>query len=104
MEWYYAYLMTKRARIAVYGSAVALVLLGSACAALVDGVTGQVLAMALIGSGLVILTGLVFMEVGLSEDRERERELRRRPPPPPPPARRLEAPRLPRLRGHRHER
>ncbi len=64
--------------------------------------------MALMGSGLVILTGLVFMEVGLSEDREREKERgsraerdRRAPSPPRP---RLDQPHPPRLRGHRHER
>ena len=79
-----------------------LVIAGAACAAAVSGVTGQILTMALIGSGLVILTGLVFMEVGLSEDRERERELHRTSPAPP--RRRLEPTRMPRLRGPRHER
>jgi hypothetical protein len=78
------------------------VVLGTGCAAFVAGVTGQVLAMALIGAGLVILTGLVFMEVGLSEDRDREKERREGSSSPPP--RRLEPPRLPRLRGPRHER
>jgi hypothetical protein len=96
--------MTKRTRIVTYGASVALILVGSACAALVAGVAGQVLAMALIGSGLVILTGLVFMEVGLSEDREREHELRPVPPPRPAPRRRLEPRHLPRQRGTRHER
>jgi hypothetical protein len=95
--------MSKRARIVSYGSSVVVVLVGSACAALVAGLTGEVLAMVLIGSGLVILTGLVFMEVGLSEDRDRE-QTGRRPPPPPPPERRLEPTRPPRLRGPRHER
>ena len=75
---------------------------GTGCAAFVAGVTGQVLAMALIGSGLVILTGLVFMEVGLSEDRDREE--RRRDGSSSPAPRRLEPTRLPRLRGPRHER
>ncbi len=85
-----------------YGSAVALVVAGIACAAFIAGVTGQVLGMALLGTGLVILTGLVFMEVGLSEDRERETE--RLPRPPSPPRSRLDEARLPRLRGPRHER
>ena len=79
-----------------------LVVAGAVGAAFVAGVTGQILAMALIGSGLVILTGLVFMEVGLSEDRERARELRQASPPPS--RRRLEPTRLPRRRGPRHER
>jgi hypothetical protein len=81
---------------------VALVLIGTGCAAFVDGVLGQVLAMALIGTGLVILTGLVFMEVGLSEDREREKELGANSPEPP--RRRLDPLRPPRHRGPRHER
>lgn len=96
--------MTKRTRIVAYGSSVALVLAGTACAALVAGVTGQLLAMALIGSGLVVLTGLVFMEVGLSEDRDREQELRTAAAPLSPPRRRLEPLHLPRQRGPRHER
>jgi cytochrome c biogenesis protein CcdA len=94
--------VSKRTRLFAYGSAVILVVAGTACAAAVGGVTGQILTMALIGSGLVILTGLVFMEVGLSEDREREREARNATPSPP--RRRLEPTRMPRVRGHRHER
>jgi cytochrome c biogenesis protein CcdA len=96
--------VSKRGRFIAYGFAVILIAVGAAGAAAVAGVTGQILAMALIGSGLVILTGLVFMEVGLSEDRERERDLRRSSPPAPVPRRRLEPTRPPRLRGHRHER
>jgi hypothetical protein len=94
--------VSKRSRILFYGAAVVLVVAGGACAAAVGGVTGQLLTMALIGSGLVILTGLVFLEVGLSEDRERERERRRASPPPP--RRRLEPTRMPRLRGPRDAR
>jgi len=74
----YACVMSTRARIAVYGSSVGLVLVGGVCAALVGGMAGELIAMAMIGSGLVILTGLVFMEVGLSEDRDRAREDRGR--------------------------
>jgi hypothetical protein len=79
-----------------------MVVAGTVCAAIVTGVAGQVLAMVLIGLGLVILTGLAFMEVGLSEDRDREREARRASPAPP--RRRLDEIRPPRLRGPRHER
>ena len=106
-------------------------LVGGVCAALVGGMAGELIAMAMIGSGLVILTGLVFMEVGLSEDRDRAREDRgraredrdreredrdrerpdpdrelasRRGSPAPSPRRRLEPGRPPRVRGHRHER
>ncbi|HWF74094.1 MAG TPA: hypothetical protein VG186_12150 [Solirubrobacteraceae bacterium] len=94
--------MSKRGRFIVYGSAIALVLAGTASAAFVAGVAGQILAMVLIGTGLVILTGLVFMEVGLSEDRERARERGRGAPAPP--RRRLDDVHIPRVRGPRHER
>jgi hypothetical protein len=68
-----------RFRIVAFGLAGALVVAGAACGVLVRGVTGQAL---LIGFTLVGLGGallLAFLEVGLSEDRDRERdELRRR--------------------------
>jgi hypothetical protein len=38
---------------------------------------GELLALVLISLGLVLATSLVFLEVGLSEDRERAREQRR---------------------------
>jgi hypothetical protein len=41
---------------------------------LFGGGLGQILALVLVGLGLVALTSLVFLEVGLSEDRERARE------------------------------
>jgi hypothetical protein len=65
--------MTVRARIAAYGLAVLLVVAGAACAAALGGETGEILALVLIGLGFVAITGFVFLEVGLSEDRERER-------------------------------
>jgi hypothetical protein len=91
--------VTRRSRALSYGSAVALVLVGGACAALISGTTGQVLAIALIGVGLVGLVSLAFLEIGLSEDRERERSRPRstesgRAP-------RLRPPRLGRRRGQR---
>jgi hypothetical protein len=61
-----------------FGSALALVLAGGACAALIGGVTGQVLTIVLISAGLAGAVLLVFLEVGLSEDRERAREEERR--------------------------
>jgi hypothetical protein len=85
-----------------YGSAIGLVFAGVACAAFITGVTGQVVGLALLGTGLVILTGLAFLEVGLSEDRERAKESVPRSPAPPP--RRVDDARLPRQRGPRHER
>ncbi len=50
-----------------------LVLAGAAAAIFVAGGTGEILAFVLIALGFVLLTSLVFYEVGLSEDRERER-------------------------------
>ncbi|MBV8990981.1 MAG: hypothetical protein JO372_20700 [Solirubrobacterales bacterium] len=70
--------MSKRSRLLAFGSAGALVLVGVVCGVVVGGGTGQVLALVLIGLGLVAATSLVFLEVGLSEDRERAREDRRR--------------------------
>jgi hypothetical protein len=67
--------MTRRARFGAFGSAGLLVLAGAVCAVVIGGDTGQLLALALIGLGLVALTSLVFLEVGLSEDRERARDL-----------------------------
>jgi hypothetical protein len=64
----------RRSRLLAFGAAAALVLAGLACAALVPGVLGGALATALIGIGLVLATSLVFFEIGLSEDRERELE------------------------------
>ncbi len=57
-----------------FGSAAALILAGILAAILIGDGTGQLLAIVLIGLGLVLATSLVFLEVGLSEDRERTRE------------------------------
>ncbi len=79
--------MPRRTRIAAFGSAGALTVAGVLCGVLIDGLAGQVLAIALISLGLGGALLLVFFEVGLSEDHEREREerarRRRRSPPPP---------------------
>jgi hypothetical protein len=55
-----------------------LVVAGAACGVLVGGLTGQVLLIALTMVGLGGALLLVFLEVGLSEDHERERDERRR--------------------------
>jgi hypothetical protein len=72
--------VTPRSRMLAFGSAGALAVAGVVCAALVAGSTGEVLATALLSVGLVGVVVLVFLEVGLSEDRERagEEERRRR--------------------------
>jgi hypothetical protein len=105
--------VTWRARIVAFGSTGLLVIAGVVCVAVFSGGSGQFVGFTLIGVGIVIATGLVFLEVGLSEDRDRAREQReaefdqrpkrplridqpgaKRPP-------RLEPPRLGRSRGHR---
>jgi hypothetical protein len=66
--------VSNRSRFVAFGSAGLLILAGIVCAAVVGGGWGEALALALIGLGLVVATSLVFLEVGLSEDRERARE------------------------------
>lgn len=95
--------MATRSRIVAYGTAGMLVLAGVVCALLVSGVTGQVLTIVLLSLGLGGLVLLVFLEIGLSEERDlarehdrRQRELgterpKRRPRPP-----RIRTPRRPR--------
>ena len=66
--------MSRRSRIVGFGSAALLILAGVVCAALVGGEFGEILALVLISLGCVDAISLVFLEVGLSEDRERARE------------------------------
>lgn len=69
-----AWRVSKRSRILGFGSAAALVVLGAVGAALFTATLGQVVALVLIGVGFVLATSLVFLEVGLSEDRQLARE------------------------------
>jgi hypothetical protein len=64
----------RRSRLLAFGAAAVIVVAGLVCAAFVPGVLGGALATALIGIGLVLATSLVFFEIGLSEDRDRELE------------------------------
>src|SRR5437588_3472249 len=100
--------MSRANRIASFGSAGLLVIAGALCSALLRGLAGQLAGFVLIGLGLILATALVFLEVGLSEDRERAREERQRPTAPsspgpaqPPSAGRLKRPSLQRARDHR---
>jgi hypothetical protein len=63
-----------------FGSAAALVVAGALCAVLISGLTGEVLAIVLITLGLGALLLLMFLEVGLSEERELRRRRRPRRP------------------------
>ena len=65
--------VTPHARVLAFGSAAALVVAGVISAVVVAGLTGEVLAIALITLGLGAVVLLLFLEVGLSEDRDRRR-------------------------------
>ncbi len=94
--------MTTRSRITAFGSAALLVVAGVVCALVVGGDAGPIIAFILVGLGLVLATSLLFFEVGLSEDRDRERERKaasRRIPRPRSLARRRTT--IDRSRGHR---
>lgn len=100
--------MSRRSRIVGFGSAALLVVVGGVCAVVLSGLASD-LALGVLGLGAVLAVSLVFLEVGLSEDRERareqaararEEEKKHRPPsetgrPP-----RLGGARLGRTRGH----
>jgi hypothetical protein len=70
--------VSPRTRNASFGAAGALVVAGVLCALLLDGTAAGVASILLIGVGLVLAFALVFLAVGLSEDRERAREDERR--------------------------
>jgi hypothetical protein len=70
--------VSPQARVLAFGSAAALVVAGSICAVLIGGSTGGVLAITLITLGLGAVLLLLFLEVGLSEEREYAREQKRR--------------------------
>jgi hypothetical protein len=69
-----------RTRVLAFGSAAALVVAGSICIIVFDGVIGELLAIGLITLGLGAVVLLAFLEVGLSEERDLAREQRRRRP------------------------
>jgi hypothetical protein len=72
--------MAPRSRVLAFGSTALLVIAG-AISAVLGGLIGETLAIALISLGLGGALLLTFLEVGLSEDRQRARdeERRRRP-------------------------
>jgi hypothetical protein len=65
-------------RIVAFGSAAALVVAGAACASLVEGVTGEVLTIGLMSAGFAGGLLLLFLEIGLGEERDRAQEEQRR--------------------------
>jgi hypothetical protein len=85
--------MTPRNRLLSFGAAALAIVAGAVAGALIGGITGEAVAIALASLGGIAIVSLVFLEVGLSEDRERAREsatkrererplqrIRRRPP------------------------
>ena len=66
--------VSRRARIRWFGLAALMVAAGVAIAFAITGTPGHVLGFVSIAIGLVLATSLVFLEVGLSEDRDRARE------------------------------
>jgi hypothetical protein len=73
-------LMTPRLRIVAFGAAAVFVVAGALCAAFVAGVTGEVLTVVLMSIGFAGALLLVFLEIGLGEERDlaRDEERRRR--------------------------
>lgn len=61
-----------------FGSAAVLVLAGVLCAVFVSGIVGEVLTIALIGLGTTAAVLLLFLEVGLEEERDLAEEALRR--------------------------
>jgi hypothetical protein len=72
--------VSTRARIVTFGSAGLLFVAGALCLAWVGGALGAVLATVLMAFGLGGALLLVFLEIGLGEDRARAAESRRRRP------------------------
>ncbi len=70
--------VSRRQRIATYGTAGATAVAGVLCGVLMSGETGQLLAIALLSIGLGAIVLFVFLEIGLSEDRERAEQDARR--------------------------
>lgn len=70
----YARAVAPRTRIWAYGSALAAIVAGVLCRVLIGGFAADLAALALISIALGAVLLLVFVEVGLSEDHEREQE------------------------------
>lgn len=62
----------------VFGTAAVLVIAGGVCAAVVGGVTGEVLTIVLISGGLTGGLLLMFLDIGLGEEHDLAREQARR--------------------------
>jgi hypothetical protein len=66
--------VSRRARIWSYGSVGVVMFIGVLCRVIVGGFVGEITALTLLSLGAGAILVLVFIEVGLSEDRERAKE------------------------------
>jgi hypothetical protein len=70
--------MALRSRIIVLGAVGVVVIAGILCAILVTGIEGEILTIALLSLGLAGAVLLVFLEIGLGEERDLAKQQERR--------------------------
>jgi hypothetical protein len=70
--------VSRRARTWSYGSVGVVMVIGVLCRVMVGGFVGEIIALTLLSLGAGAIVVLVFIEVGLSEDRARAKEERAR--------------------------
>jgi hypothetical protein len=66
--------VSRRARTWSYGSVGVVMVIGVLCRVIAGGFVGEIIALTLLSLGAGAMLVLVFIEVGLSEDRERAKE------------------------------
>lgn len=71
-------ILTPRLRIVTFGSAAASAIAGLVCAVFVGGIAGEVLAVVLLSAGVAGGVLLLFLEVGLGEERDLARDQERK--------------------------
>ena len=64
------------ARALRYWAAIVVVVIGVICGAAIPGTLGGTICTAIVGLGLIAIVSMVFYDVGLSDDRDRERSRR----------------------------
>lgn len=60
-----------------YWSAIVVVVIGIVCDATIPGTLGGTICTAIVGIGLIAVISMIFYDVGLTEDRDREQQRRR---------------------------
>jgi hypothetical protein len=74
----YCWAMSTRNRALGFGGSAVTVVAAAVAGALIGGIAGEVVELSLGSLGAITFVALIFLEVGLSEDRERAREQRAR--------------------------